>query len=89
MREITTRNQTRLDHLGQRHKPFVTASKARRTWHGYSAYNPANIQKALDIFRTFHNYRLKGADKRTPAMRLGLTDRVHDQSEILALPPNI
>ena len=60
-----------------------TSSKAGRSWHGYSAYNPANVQKVLDIFRTFYNFCLKGKDGKTPAMRLGLADRVYTPSDIL------
>lgn len=53
-------------------RPIATASRARRIWHGYSAYNPAVIGKLLDIFRTYYNYIEMGEDKQTPAMRLGL-----------------
>jgi len=53
-------------------RPISTASAANRTWHGYSAYNPASIVKMLGIFRVFYNYCLVGQDKKTPAMRLGL-----------------
>lgn len=49
-----------------------TASSEGRTWHGYSAYNPENLAKALEIFRVFYNYCKPGDDKQTPAMRLGL-----------------
>lgn len=53
-------------------RPIATASSARRTWHGYSAYNPEVIVKLLGIFRVFYNYCLAGKDRTTPAMRLGL-----------------
>jgi transposase-like protein len=53
-------------------RPIATASNNRRIWHGYSAYNPRSIVKLLEMFRVFYNYALLGADKRTPAMRLGL-----------------
>ncbi len=53
-------------------RPITTASAANRTWHGYSAYNPASIVKMLGIFRVFYNYCLAGKDDQTPAMRLGL-----------------
>lgn len=64
-------------------RSISTSSKAGRTWHGYSAYNPANVQKVLDIFRTFYNFCLKGRDGKTPAMRIGLADRVYTPSDIL------
>ena len=45
-------------------------------WRGirrYAPYNPVQVQKLLDIFRTVHNYVLLGSkDKKSPAMRLGL-----------------
>jgi len=52
--------------------PITSASSTGRTWHGYSAYNPAVIVKLLDIFRVYYNYCLAGKNKQTPAMRLGL-----------------
>ena len=53
-------------------RPIATASAARRTWYGYSPYNPESVVKLLGIFRVFYNYCLAGQDGRTPAMRLGL-----------------
>lgn len=53
-------------------RPIGTSSKAGRTWYGYSAYQPENIEKLLGIFRVFYNYCLKGKDGQTPAARLGL-----------------
>jgi hypothetical protein len=41
-------------------------------WNGYGAYNPAILQRYLEIYRTCYNYCLRGKDKKTPAMRLGL-----------------
>lgn len=49
-----------------------SASSVGRMWHGYQPYNPAMIQKMIDIFRVYYNYCLPGADGKTPAMRLGL-----------------
>ena len=53
-------------------RPILTASKNRRTWYGYSPYNPAMVEKLLDIYRTLHNFVEVGKDGSTPAMRLGL-----------------
>jgi len=64
-------------------RPIGTSSKAGRTWYGYSAYQPENIEKVLTIFRVFYNYCLKGKDKKTPAMRLGLTSRLMAPADIL------
>lgn len=49
-----------------------TASSERRLWFGKNAYNPDVLDKLLVIFRTYFNYCEMGADKMTPAMRLGL-----------------
>ncbi len=64
-------------------RPIATTSKAGRTWYGYSAYQPGNIEKLLAIFRVYYNYGLKGKDGKTPAMRLGLRDRPTSIGEIL------
>lgn len=53
-------------------RPIGTSSNMRRTWYGYSPYNPRIIQKLLDIYRVYYNYVKVGQDKQTPAMRLGL-----------------
>lgn len=53
-------------------RPIQTASAQRRTWYGYSPYNPEVVEKLLVIFRVFYNYVATGDDKKTPAMRLGL-----------------
>ena len=53
-------------------RSLVTASADRRVWHGYSAYRPENLARALEIFRVYYNYCKVGKDKKTPAMRLGL-----------------
>lgn len=49
-----------------------SASADRRIWFGKNAYNPHNLVMLLEIFRTYFNYCEVGADKKTPAMRLGL-----------------
>jgi len=64
-------------------RPIGTASKIGRTWYGYSAYRPENIEKVLTIFRVFYNYCLIGKDKKTPAMRLGLSRAPIDPQEII------
>jgi hypothetical protein len=53
-------------------RPISSASKAGRTWYGYSAYNPQTIVKLFDIFRVVYNYCPIGKSKVTPAVRLGL-----------------
>ncbi len=65
-------------------RPIATSSKVGRTWHGYSAYQPENIEKVLAVFRVYYNYCLKGKDGKTPAMRLGLVTKVATIGEILS-----
>lgn len=64
-------------------RPILTASAQRRTWYGYSPYNPMVVEKLLLIFRVFYNYVLVGEDKKTPAMRLGLAKAPVDVGDIL------
>lgn len=64
-------------------RPIGTPSQAGRTWYGYSAYQPENVQKMLEIFRVYYNYCLAGKDKMTPAMRLGLAQAIVDPEDIL------
>ena len=53
-------------------RPIATPSNVGRVWHGYCPYNPKIIQQLLDIYRAYYNYVEPGADKKTPAMRLGI-----------------
>jgi transposase-like protein len=54
-------------------RPFITGANARRTWYGYSTYDPAVLTKMATLFRLFYNYINNDTkDKQTPAMRLGL-----------------
>ena len=64
-------------------RPIASASSAGRIWHGYSAYNPENIIKVLDIFRMFYNYTIEGKDSKTPAMRLGLAKGIVSPEKII------
>lgn len=66
-------------------RPLVTA-----TGHGksyiYVNFNPKYAQYALTILRTYYNFCLpfgKGDNKKTPAQRIGLTDKVFDMKDIL------
>lgn len=64
-------------------RPILTASRHRRTWHGYSPYNPAMVGKLLDIYRTMVNFVEVGKDGKTPAMRIGLARGVVTPEDIL------
>lgn len=61
----------------------ISSPSAKKTWHGYSAYNPAVGAKLLAIFRVFYNFALPGQDKKTPAMRLGLMKEAATLADIL------
>jgi transposase-like protein len=65
-------------------RPISTSSSEGRRWYGYSPYNPGLVGKILDIFRVFYNYVEVGDDKKTPAMRLGLTEKPVLLNEVLA-----
>jgi transposase-like protein len=67
---------------------LVSASNTGRRWFGYQPYNPALVQKLLDIFRVYYNYSLKSKiDKQTPAMRLGLAKGPIGVEDILRFNP--
>lgn len=53
-------------------RPLKTMAKTNQ-WNGYSAYNPQKTQQLLNIFRAYYNYCMPGKDKKTPAMRIGIT----------------
>lgn len=53
-------------------RPIGSSGRGGRTWYAYNAYQPESVAALLDIFRVFYNFSLKGQDKQTPAMRLGL-----------------
>ena len=69
-------------------RPISSASNEGRKWFGYSPYNPEIIGKMLDILRVFYNYVEPGDDKKTPAMRLGLTNAITTHAEILSYQSN-
>lgn len=68
-------------------RPIATPRNRMRKWFGYSPYNPAVVQKMLDIFRVYYNYCKPGKDKQTPAMRLGLTNAKTNLGEIVNFMP--
>jgi len=67
-------------------RPIGSAGNGGRTWNGYGAYNPANVIKLLEIFKVVHNFidsKKEDGLTTTPAMRLGLVDKVFDYKDIL------
>ena len=64
-------------------RPIGTSSGYNTVWHGYAPYNPAMLQRYLDLFRTAHNFCHTGDDKKTPAMRLGLAEKPLSYDDVL------
>ncbi len=65
-------------------RPLHSQGNMGRVWNGYAPYDPAMVQKMLDIFRVVHNYVLvSDKDKKTPAMRLGLAKAPLDYEDII------
>lgn len=58
-----------------------------RVWRGYSPYDPARVQKLLDIYRCHYNFVQVGKGRKTPAMRLGLAKGPIRVKDILAFDP--
>lgn len=50
-----------------------TARRDGRTCYGYNPYNPAFLEKLLSIYRIIQNFTEVGKDRKTSAMRLGLS----------------
>lgn len=60
-----------------------SASNTGRIWYQKNPYDPEVAAMLLDIFRVNYNYLEVGADKKTPAMRLGLARSKVRLTEIL------
>ena len=65
-----------------------SASNAGRTWYQKNPYDPEVAAMLLDIYRVNYNYLEAGADKLTPAMRLGLAKSKVRLTEILTFEPS-
>ncbi len=66
-------------------RPILSGNRRelRSIYSGYAPYNPAVAQQALDLFRGYYNYCKPGEDGVTPAMRLGLADRIYSIAEVI------
>jgi len=64
-------------------RAYPSSSTERRMWHGYAAYQPHNLSRALTIYKVAHNYALTDDDGRTPAMKLGLAQAPIPLQDIL------
>lgn len=62
-----------------------SASNAGRTWFQKNPYDLEVAEMLLDIYRVNYNYLEAGADKKTPAMRLGLSKSKVRLTDILTV----
>ena len=62
-----------------------TGSNKRRTWYAYAYYDPQMVVKMLNILRFYYNFMVPGADKKTPAMRLGLAKGLVYERDLFSL----
>lgn len=68
-----------------------SSGNGRRLWLPYQTYKPSVLKKLLEIYRVHHNFidlpeKVKGvkkAERKTPAMRLGLADVPLTHQDIL------
>jgi len=64
-------------------RALQTSSSSRRTWNGYSPYNPKLVEKLLGIYRVYYNFIQTGEDSKTPAQRLGVTKYKYDVEDVI------
>lgn len=64
-------------------RPIGTSSGYNTVWHGYAPYHPKMVDQYLAILRVYHNFIKVGKDKKTPAMRLGLTQQPLEFDDVL------
>ncbi|MCA3002634.1 MAG: IS1 family transposase [Rhodocyclaceae bacterium] len=67
-------------------RPISTGNSNYRRWNGYAAYSPLVAERVLRIFRSYYNLALVGEDRKTPAMRLGLTDQPVPLADLATFP---
>ncbi len=53
-------------------RPSISSGSVKQTWDRQYLYKPSLMAKLVEIYRLYHNWCELGADKKTPAMRLGL-----------------
>lgn len=65
-------------------RPIDSGGNRGRSWNGYSAYRPGQLQKLMTIYRACHNYIwLADGQSKTPAMRLGLARAPLDYKDMI------
>lgn len=85
--------------LNMLERPVTSATNSRR-WNAYAGYNPTWMTKLIEIMRVYHNYCMTNKRSLTesgthseepssPAMRLGVVNKVHTVNDILNFTPNI
>lgn len=87
-------------HLNRFERPVTSGTNSKR-WNAYAGYNPEWMVKLIEIKRVYFNYcmtndrtnkkKYKGKTKpipTTPAMRLGLVNKVFDAHDMLSFSLN-
>jgi transposase-like protein len=69
-------------------RSISSSANSGKVWTQHQAYDPSILKKLLEIYRIHHNFtdlpmEGKKAEKKTPAMRLGLADAPLDLQDIL------
>lgn len=73
-------------------RSISSSANAGKVWTPYQAYDPSILKKLLEIYRVHCNFtdlpmEGKKADKKTPAMKLGLAEAPLDLQDILYFRP--
>ncbi|MTD30125.1 hypothetical protein [Planomicrobium sp. YIM 101495] len=66
-------------------RPLVTARGDGKSYI-YSNFNPRYSQMAITILRTYYNFCMpfnSNGEKKTPAQRLGIADKVYTWEDII------
>ena len=53
-------------------RPHISKGSHAQTWGRHYLYDPTVLAKLVEIYRFYHNWMDPGADRMTPAMRIGL-----------------
>jgi hypothetical protein len=61
--------------------PAISSANVGHTWDKQYLYKRGVMAKIVQIYRFYHNWCDLGADKKTPAMRIGLArGRVYERN---------
>jgi transposase-like protein len=64
----------------------MKSSSTSRMFYAYSPYSAVVVMRLIEIFRTVYNYHFTGQQASTPAMRLGLAERVYSLEDLIEGP---